>query len=295
MVILEKVFARLEKRYGARRLIALKSKGCAMFRKIFSLTAALVATPLVALAADLPSRKSAPPPPQVVYNPAPIATWTGFYFGDQIGVDFVSDRVRANAFPGGAALYSAKLNDTGVTFGPFVGYNWQINNNFVLGIEADFDAKWASMRTTTFTTPAGGAFFAPGVAAASDWINAEGSLRGRLGYSFGNVLVYATGGGAVANIARKYATLVVPFVGSETYQSWKLGWTVGAGLEYMFASNWIARLEYRYSQFDGIADVTSQSIAFAGTRLRHQLTENQVRVGLAYKFGDFASPVVARY
>ena len=36
-----------------------------------------------ALAADLPSRKEAPPP--IYIAPAPVATWTGFYAGLNIG------------------------------------------------------------------------------------------------------------------------------------------------------------------------------------------------------------------
>ncbi len=36
-----------------------------------------------ALAADLPSRKEAPPP--IYIAPAPVATWTGFYVGVNIG------------------------------------------------------------------------------------------------------------------------------------------------------------------------------------------------------------------
>jgi outer membrane immunogenic protein len=61
-----------------------------------------------------------------------------------------------------------------------------------------------------------------------------------------------------------------------------LRWTVGAGLEYAFLNNLIGRVEYRYSDFGTFSYAPA---VFAPFVENHRITENQVLVGLSYKFG----------
>ena len=70
----------------------------------------------------------------------------------------------------------------------------------------------------------------------------------------------------------------------------KDGYTVGAGLEYMFAPNWSAKAEYQYYNF-GNTTFTAPA-AVAGTRFRDD--EHTVKVGVNYYFNSPA-PVVTRY
>jgi outer membrane immunogenic protein len=69
----------------------------------------------------------------------------------------------------------------------------------------------------------------------------QGSARLRAGYAIGNVLLYTTGGLAVAN-----AKLSTDNIGSRIMH---LGWTVGVGAEYAVTMHWIVRAEVRYSNF----------------------------------------------
>jgi opacity protein-like surface antigen len=93
----------------------------------------------------------------------------------------------------------------------------------------------------------------------------------------GRSLLYATGG--FAYIREK------AFDGSgapTTTKFYDLGWTAGAGFEYMFAPRWSAKIEYLYARFDS---TLSQS---GGFPLATKPDLSVVRAGVNYKF-DWAS------
>src|ERR1700676_1153363 len=69
------------------------------------------------------------------------------------------------------------------------------------------------------------------------------------------------------------------------------GFTVGAGLEYMFAQNWSAKAEYQYYNFGKTNFLAPLPLpAFGSTRN----DEHTFKVGLNYRF-NWGGPVVARY
>ena len=222
-----------------------------------SLAAALLVgvSSTAAMAADLPSRHRAAPAPIIAQ--APIFTWTGLYVGLQAG--YAWDRVSvSNTF----AAVPVNISRNGFVGGAHVGYLYQ-TGPAVFGLEADVEG-------TTIKNS-----------------GLRASLRGRAGLAMDRALFYVTGGAALAN--QNY-TLWSPFTGFNTNASaTKLGWTLGGGLEYAFAPNWSARVEYRYSDF-GKVDV-SNFIAPAQISRR----ENAVRMGVSYHFGGYAAPVVAKY
>ena len=79
--------------------------------------------------------------------------------------------------------------------------------------------------------------------------NQLGSVTGRLGYTWGPALLYAKGGYAWRdndNIGVSAGGVPVAFTTDGNHRD---GYTVGAGLEYMFAPNWSAKLEYQYYNF----------------------------------------------
>jgi len=71
----------------------------------------------------------------------------------------------------------------------------------------------------------------------------------------------------------------------------KDGYTVGAGLEYMFAPNWSAKAEYQYYNF-GSTTFTAGPPDIVGARFRDD--EHTVKVGLNYRLG-WGGPVAAKY
>jgi outer membrane immunogenic protein len=223
---------------------------------------AVAASALVApaFAADLPP--VAPPPPRapVAYIPAaPVFTWTGFYVGINTGYAFGQSNWSS---PLGS---SGWFNVNGALAGATIGGNYQIGA-LVVGGEADFD--WQNVRGRQV----GSGCFPANCASASNWV---GTFRARLGYAIDRVLIYATGGGAFANIQASFAAL--PWAGST-----ELGWSSGAGVEVAMTDNWTAKIEYLAVGFQhpscGLAN------CFAAPPVSVSFYESMVRAGINYKF-----------
>ncbi len=118
-----------------------------------------------------------------------------------------------------------------------------------------------------------------------------GSVTGRVGYTWGPALLYAKGGYAFRdnnNIGVTVAGVPTAFTTNGRHQD---GYTVGAGLEYMFAPSWSAKAEYQYYNF-GNTTFTTGPAAIVGTRFRDD--EHTVKAGINYRFG-WGGPVAARY
>src|SRR4051794_35427886 len=73
----------------------------------------------------------APPPP-----PPPGLGWNGFYLGANAGYSF--GRTSNTVFAGTLGAVDIGTNVNGWLVGVQVGYNWQIDRNWLFGFEADF-------------------------------------------------------------------------------------------------------------------------------------------------------------
>lgn len=215
---------------------------------------AALSSGISAQAADLPNRKKAPVMAAQTYAPAPAAfSWTGFYLGANAGLStgtFTKNNASTFGTPKGGML--------GLT----AGYNYQINQ-FVAGLEADYDWAHVARNATFQTTPSAGK--------AS--LSSIGTIRGRLGFAADRALVYATGGYAFGSIKSKdYGLGLNQSVGHS-------GYALGAGIEYAFTNNISAKAEYLYTSlgkktyFGGTADATQVGIK-----------ASTVKVGLNYHF-----------
>jgi outer membrane immunogenic protein len=235
-------------------------------KKFLLATVALVAlgATVPALAADLPARTYTKAPAYA----APIYNWTGFYVGGHIG----------GAFAGNSSLTGSDGRFLGGIQG---GADYQFANNWVLGIEAEY--SWLSNNNN-------GVLF-PGNVLVNSNSNQLGSVTGRLGYSFGPTLLYAKGGYAFKDGDNASASIGGVPVAFTTDGNHHDGYTVGAGLEYMFAPNWSAKIEYQYYNF-GSGTFTSGPVGLFGARFRDD--ENTVKAGVNYRF-NWAGPVVGRY
>jgi outer membrane immunogenic protein len=223
----------------------------------------------VAMAADLPSTKG---PPVYAPPPPPVFSWTGVYIGGQMGYewgnDFTQERFTATGVPDG--FFQSFSND-GVVGGGHIGYNYQISQ-FVFGVEGDVNGSGVR----------GGYTLANGNGTNSR-SDIQASIRGRIGFAFDRVLIYATGGGAYADFEHTYFT---PAVG-ESFHNGRVGWTVGGGIEYAIDNNWSVRAEYRYSDFGSFTNAST--VAFPGFSYTHHPRENLAQIGFSYKF-DMAPP-----
>jgi outer membrane immunogenic protein len=251
-------------------------------------------------AADMPTK--APPMAPVV---APASSWTGFYVGGEVGGKWTDGNWNTTCLtddgvcPGFSLdpSSSQKLQPSSLRAGGYAGYNWQVSN-WVLGAEVDF--AWANSTKTVTGIPGCsvapafcGAYTGAGITAANDSASIrstwDGAIRARLGFLVTpNWLVYAAGG-----FAEQGAQSTVNCFGptspwcqttrSQTFNGALPGWTIGGGLEWMVTNHWLARAEYRYSDFgkwnntyfSGTPDQINTTIKF---------TTQIATVGLAYKW-----------
>jgi outer membrane immunogenic protein len=199
-----------------------------------SLTAMAVAAG-AAVAADLP-RGPAP------YYSAPamsgLYNWSGPYAGLNIGYEW-------------GKVTNTAGEPSGLMGGGQLGYNWQ-SGQFVFGAETDIQFSGADDT------------FAPWKF-ANPWF---GTLRGRVGYAFNNILVYGTLGLAYGELKGTFLAL------DETRT--EVGWAGGVGAEYGFTPNWSAKVEYLYM------DLASRSFSITGTD--NGLHANLLRLGVNYHF-----------
>lgn len=230
-------------------------------RKILGSTAFLLAT--VAASTGYAADLAVSTPPQAPVDVAPVFSWTGFYVGLNAGGGFGGkDDVGFHSFGNYLGRYG-KLDGSGFLGGGQLGYNYQIDNNWVIGLETDFQGADISDS------------FSNATASASSKIDWYGTLRPRIGFSYGDTLFYGTGGLAYGHI--KYKSSVTG-VGSFDDDKTKVGWTVGAGAEHAFTDHVTAKLEYQYVDFGGNemgADVLS-------TKASSDF--HAIKVGLNYKF-----------
>ena len=249
------------------------------------LTAVAVVLAGPALAADLPARMPVKAP---VMAPVSAYDWTGFYVGANVGHAWGTDDPIAAAEAGATYGPFGTFRDDGWFAGAQAGYNRQFGR-LVVGVEGD--VQWANIRGSLPRSFGGGN--------PVDWVTADmrvdwfGTLRGRLGYAHDRTLLYVTAGLAAAHA--KY-DMRLEFDGGSVADlrsdKTRLGWVIGAGVEYALSANWSAKLEYQY------LDVGSET--FSGVRVPgggtvtsdYDLAFHTVRAGVNYKFGG---PVVARY
>ncbi|MGN6776978.1 outer membrane protein [Rhizobium sp.] len=201
-------------------------------------------------------------PPQAPIEAAPVFSWTGFYVGVNAGGGFGgSDDVGFHSFGNYLGRYG-KLEGSGFLGGGQIGYNYQFDPNWVVGLEADFQGADISDS------------FRNGTASASSKIDWYGTVRPRIGYAYDNTLFYGTGGLAYGHVDYKGALAGVSFDDDKT----KTGWTIGAGVEHAFTDHVTAKLEYQYVDFG------SSNMGGDALNSKASLDFHAVRVGLNYKF-----------
>lgn len=146
---------------------------------------------------------------------APVTDyWTGLYVGGQVGYYDASWDL-----PGGAPTFGA---GDGLALGGYAGFNYQMSNNLVVGIEGDYNA-----------------------ALGEDIINGPpfqtasfGSVRARVGYAMDATMLYVTGGLAIIDGEASFAGPPDPGFG--------VGFAVGGGVEHFLTDMISVKLEYLY-------------------------------------------------
>ncbi|CAH1656435.1 Outer membrane immunogenic protein [Hyphomicrobiales bacterium] len=216
------------------------------------------------MAADLPSRMSAPVAPAPVVAAPPAFSWTGFYAGINGGYGW-----------GGLPDYKKDLGTgqhakttANVMFGAQVGYNYQFGS-WVVGAEADFDKLNGGIRGNDGEAGL----------SASYRRNYMATGRARLGYAFDRLLVFGTAGIALEKTSISVADTDPESFGRFSKSAWSKGFVVGGGVEYALTDNITAKGEYLYTKF------SKQTYTLGDEKLAVEgRSGSLVRAGLNYKF-----------
>jgi opacity protein-like surface antigen len=239
----------------------------------------------VASAADLPV-KAQPPAPVATYN------WSGFYVGVHAGYRWADASFSGPGFDfntGNTIRTFPPRNESyhpnGGIAGVQAGYNFMITPAILAGIEADwsYGSGSDSLSGAGLFDPSGIDGFTFHSQVQLTW---QATVRGRLGVVNGPWLIYGTGGAAFTrahwNDSYTLASAGTTFASSSDGSKTLSGWTVGGGVEYMFASNsnWIARLEYLYENFGNV----TVPFGFGQIGTLDLKDVNKVRLAISYKF-----------
>ena len=279
--------------------------------------ASLIISTQIGAAADLPTK--APP-----LAPVAAPTWTGFYVGLNAGYMWANRDVSSAGTPGPCdptligctstpnystlsaigSTFSVPVDLKGFIGGGQIGYNWQFTN-WVAGLEADFQGIGHHDERGSFFTvvpqPAFPAFPLNSAATVSRSIDYLGTVRGRLGWlATPALLLYGTGGLAYGKVSLSTSivqgqTCIGCFFGvpssAGSASKTLAGWTLGGGLEWMFAPHWTVKGEYLYYDLGELTvntlllgfeptGVVQSSFAQTTTRFNGSIA----RAGINYKF-----------
>ncbi|MEN3951194.1 outer membrane beta-barrel protein [Iodidimonas sp. SYSU 1G8] len=250
--------------------------------------------------------------------------WTGFYAGGSVGYAFqggdngssilfdndldgsFGDTVRtgmgADAFSpgfcGGAATgptpaSGCDSDGDGIEYYGHIGFDQQINDNWVIGVIAEFGRAEIDDSVSGFSTT-------PAFYTMTRKLKHNAGLRARIGYTpNGTTLIYATGGGAYGKVKNSFTTSngANSFTGNGNSDAW--GLSVGGGVEQKLSRNLSVGIQYLYTDLKdndyrvavgpGTAPSTNPFLLVnpAGTDFRRSdtsLSYHSVRLTASYRF-----------
>ena len=223
--------------------------------------------------------------------------WTGWEITGELGVAIGGgnwDTTSVISLGAGDPIVDGlkDLADTDLALALAIGYNYQVSQYLLWGVEIDIDYDFIAMDPGIPGTGAIGTAAVRSHDSVTVKMREGVALLGRLGYLVTpSTLLYATGGPAWDEIRATVNCTAAGVCGtngippfSQTNSNFTLGYTVGAGLEQKLQGNWRGRIEYRYSAFDTFRTNfgTPGNLAVAANIDVHK---SSVMFGLTYAFG----------
>lgn len=202
-------------------------------------------------------------------DPGAVTDWSGFYAGFNVGFGAAFNDGCYDC-GGSQVLDQNDLNLNGGLGGIQAGVNFQ-SGNMVFGLEADAEfMNWDDLITDAAST---------GSSNSAAEVNMLASVRGRLGVAMDDVMLYATGGIALADaegsLLNSGSALKVNFNG--------LGAVMGAGAEWAATDQIRFRAEGLYYVFNDKESVAAAHSGSAGENFEFKDAVT-ARVGVSWYF-----------
>jgi outer membrane immunogenic protein len=252
-------------------------------KRLACVVALSVASGTAAFAADLPPAIG--PAAYIPVAPPYPYNWSGFYIGGNLGAGFSNSNTATDTF--GSTFGTAATNS--FLGGGQVGVNYELWSFFVIGAEVMFDWLPNSRNTVTVTntTLVSGTTNTAAVTLNNRWVT---MATGKVGYAYESwgVLLYGKGGGAWVGTSSPGLTVNnVPASFTNTSNNNNFGATVGLGLEWAFADNWLARAEWDAILLPNQSFTVSETAFGTDTITVNSRSINMFTAALNYKFGGW--------
>ena len=185
--------------------------------------------------------------------------WTGFYAFGGIGADKTEYNLSIPILP--VSLYTPDYNASGFQAVVGVKYDWDLQNQFVVGIGAN--GHWSNQSVVANVFPT--------IFAATIEQNFGYDIFATLGYKIDEeLLLYGIAGTTTQNFSGTH-------IATGLSDNWRIsGWQFGAGIEAAINEKWHINLEYRHTNF-GNEDFGTSGLINLNT------TNQSIIAGIKYK------------
>jgi outer membrane immunogenic protein len=211
-------------------------------------------------------------------------SFEGWYIGGNIGYGTGTNH-DIYVVPGNAEASGTPRDLDGTIGGIQAGYNWQLDNNIVLGFEAGFSAANIS----------GGISNAESISEYYDEveINQAFNLNFKAGYAIENWLLYTTAGLTVASMDYSRGCYSDPTTTIKdcldpydaTADDTRVGYNIGAGVEWQITDSFSSALEYRYTDLgESDAWLASDANTLNDSYARYKTDYQEITLRFNYRF-----------
>ena len=225
---------------------------------------------------------------------APADIWRGSYGGFVAGPLFAQGQWRARPwadlnFEPFTQTNTVNFASVAAYAGAFIGHNlhW---HGWLIGAEGDFGRADADDYVSGVPGTLGPAFFPSSsdvVVAGSRW---DSSVRLRVGRNLGpGTLFYLTSGIAVQHLRYRVSCSLEAFGcfegdRDEKFNTNRVGWTIGTGVERAFAQGWFVRAEYRYTDVVAFSHDFFASASFDRVVTRLDASSHRLLLGIGLRY-----------
>lgn len=234
-------------------------------------------------------------------NTAFSGVYAGLHLGYLNAKDKGNETLYSPGNPPDPTWAYQSLKPRGILYSLSAGYNYKINQRFLVGLEGELGGANADDRTLQNYPIDDGC--SNKCYPVSSKVKFSYSIRPRIGVLLNQekTLLYVTGGLEGARIKRSFSWDTTDPIASISNNNednsrisksdWQTGWSAGAGIEHLIADQVTARLEFRHTDL-GSKNIDTTSVYASNADIasgeRHidhmNYKDNSLRLGVVYHY-----------